>query len=265
MLVARVVNRYVLTAVRAYSAAAPAVAEGVPTSEGPSSSAPSEKRNIAPHIQNLVDQIANLPLLEVADLNYALKKKLNLPDAPVMPAGMMMAAAAPAPGAGASQPKEDDIPQKMTFAVKLAKFDDTKKIALIKEIRNILPNLNLVQAKKFVETAPVEVKNDLGKAEAEELKAALEKVGATVELKTVELVAMARGHQKAQAQAKNQKKQEQMKKAQGSDQKTAALKALTHKCVVCFAMMPDPKTYRQHFESRHPKNTLPAELNDVAA
>ena len=28
--------------------------------------------------------------------------------------------------------------------------------------------------------------------------------------------------------------------------------------------MPDPKTYRQHFENKHPKNPLPAELADVA-
>lgn len=70
----------------------------------------------------------------------------------------------------------------MTFAVKLTKFDEAKKIPLIKEIRNILPNLNLVQAKKFVETAPVEVKNDLGKAEADQIKEALEKVGGTIEL-----------------------------------------------------------------------------------
>uniref|UniRef100_A0A7E4V063 Ribosomal_L12 domain-containing protein n=1 Tax=Panagrellus redivivus TaxID=6233 RepID=A0A7E4V063_PANRE len=165
---------------RSLSAAAPAAAEGVPTTEGPSSTVPSsDDRKIAPHIQSLVDTIANLPLLEVADLNYALKKKLNLPDAPVMPTGMVMQAAAPA---AAAEAKEDDIPQKMTFSVKLTKFDDTKKIALIKEIRNQLPNLNLVQAKKFVETAPVEVKGDLGKAEADELKTALEKVGATVEI-----------------------------------------------------------------------------------
>ncbi|KIH61155.1 Ribosomal protein L7/L12 domain protein [Ancylostoma duodenale] len=63
----------------------------------------------------------------------------------------------------------------MTFSVKLTKFDDTKKIAVIKEIRNLVPGLNLVQAKKFVETAPVVVKEDMGKAEAEEMKKALEK------------------------------------------------------------------------------------------
>ncbi|KAF1582153.1 UNVERIFIED_CONTAM: 39S ribosomal protein L12, mitochondrial, partial [Eudyptes robustus] len=72
--------------------------------------------------------------------------------------------------------------QKTMFSVKLVKFDDSKKIALIKEIRNAIEGLNLVQAKKFVETAPVEVKADLGKNEAEALKALLEKVGATCEI-----------------------------------------------------------------------------------
>lgn len=66
--------------------------------------------------------------------------------------------------------------------MKLTKFDEAKKIALIKEIRSAIAGLNLVQAKKFVESAPVEVKGDLGKNEADELKALLEKVGATCEV-----------------------------------------------------------------------------------
>ncbi|KHN84708.1 Zinc finger protein [Toxocara canis] len=76
---------------------------------------------------------------------------------------------------------------------------------------------------------------------------------------------MARGHQKFQSQQKNLKKQEELRKSKGSDQKAAALKALTHKCTVCMAQMPDLKTYKQHFESKHPKATMPAELVDVQA
>ena len=45
-----------------------------------------------------------------------------------------------------------------------------------------MPGINLVQAKKFVESVPVEVKNDLGKNEAEEIKAVLEKCGGTCEV-----------------------------------------------------------------------------------
>jgi len=79
---------------------------------------------------------------------------------------------------------------------------------------------------------------------------------------------MARGQQKLQSQAKNQEKQQKMKKQQGhslQDQKAAAAKALGILCAVCKAQMPDPKTYKQHFENKHPKNTLPDDLKDVVA
>ena len=44
---------------------------------------------------------------------------------------------------------------------------------------------------------------------------------------------MARGHQKAQSQEKNKKKQQEMKKSQSHDQKAAAQKALTFVCSIC--------------------------------
>ncbi|RCN51462.1 Ribosomal protein L7/L12 domain protein [Ancylostoma caninum] len=158
----------------------------LPLNEGEPAPLPSEDKPLSPKVAALVDQIVNLSLLDVADLNKALKKRLNIADQPMMPAGMMMSAAQAPNGASASSEKpaeeQSDMPQKMTFSVKLTKFDDTKKIAVIKEIRNLVPGLNLVQAKKFVETAPVVVKEDMGKAEAEEMKKALEKVGATVEI-----------------------------------------------------------------------------------
>ncbi|KAL1464150.1 hypothetical protein WDU94_003823 [Cyamophila willieti] len=79
---------------------------------------------------------------------------------------------------------------------------------------------------------------------------------------------MARGQQKLQSQAKAQEKLAKAKKQTGhsaTDQKKAAQKALVHACVVCKAQMPDPKTYRQHFENKHPKNDLPEDLKNVAA
>ncbi|EYB89928.1 hypothetical protein Y032_0226g2784 [Ancylostoma ceylanicum] len=168
-----------------YLSAAPQPS-GLPLNEGEPAPLPSEDKPLSPKVAALVDQIVNLSLLDVADLNKALKKRLNIADQPMMPAGMMMAAAQAQNGASASSEKpaeeQSDMPQKMTFSVKLTKFDDTKKIAVIKEIRNLVPGLNLVQAKKFVETAPVVVKEDMGKGEAEEMKKALEKVGATVEI-----------------------------------------------------------------------------------
>ncbi|KAH7691303.1 Protein MRPL-12 [Aphelenchoides avenae] len=194
MLVGRTCSRtiaaFARTAIsRTYASAAAAVAEsspqGVPAAAGPSTEAaptPDEPRVVSAKVQELVSQITSLSLLEVSDLNYALKKKLNIPDTPMMAAGMMMAAPAAAAAGGGQEQAADDTPQKLSFALKLTKFDDAKKIALIKEIRTLMPNLNLVQAKKFVETAPVEVKGDMSKNEAEELKAALEKVGATCEI-----------------------------------------------------------------------------------
>ncbi|CAM4584062.1 unnamed protein product [Lepidochelys kempii] len=74
---------------------------------------------------------------------------------------------------------------------------------------------------------------------------------------------MARGQQKIQSQQKNAKKQAGQKKKQGHDQKAAAKAALIYTCTVCRTQMPDPKTFKQHFESKHPKTPLPPELADV--
>lgn len=62
------------------------------------------------------------------------------------------------------------------------KFDDKQKVALIKEIKNLFEGMNLVQAKKFVESSPTVLKEDVSKDEAEKLKAALEKIGAAIEI-----------------------------------------------------------------------------------
>jgi hypothetical protein len=50
---------------------------------------------------------------------------------------------------------------------------------------------------------------------------------------------MARGHQKALSQQKNQAKQQQQKRGEGSNQKAAAAKALTYKCTVCMVRLPN--------------------------
>ncbi|XP_028674715.1 zinc finger protein 706-like [Erpetoichthys calabaricus] len=76
---------------------------------------------------------------------------------------------------------------------------------------------------------------------------------------------MARGQQKIQSQQKNAKRQAEKKKQQGNDQKAAAKAALVFTCPVCRTQMPDPKTFKQHFESKHPKSPMPAELVDVQA
>ncbi|XP_060573915.1 large ribosomal subunit protein bL12m-like [Ruditapes philippinarum] len=132
-------------------------------------------KQYSPKIQNIVNDIGQLTLLEVADLNELLKKTLNIQDAPVM----AMGAGAPV-AAQAKEEEEDEVastPKKTVFCVKLTGFDADKKIALIKEVKTLLPDTNLVQAKKFVESAPIVVKGDLLKDEADALVKALENVG----------------------------------------------------------------------------------------
>ena len=68
---------------------------------------------------------------------------------------------------------------KTHFTVKLEKFDPATKIKLIKEVR-AATGLGLKEAKEAVEGAPKELKADVKKEEAEELKAKLEAVGGTV-------------------------------------------------------------------------------------
>ncbi|KAL8586561.1 hypothetical protein ACOMHN_053914 [Nucella lapillus] len=75
---------------------------------------------------------------------------------------------------------------------------------------------------------------------------------------------MARGQQKIQSQAKAQKKSDGKGKGHNlHEQKKAAAKALVHSCPVCKAQMPDPKTFKQHFENKHPKDPLPDCLKEV--
>lgn len=51
----------------------------------------------------------------------------------------------------AEEVEEEQAAVKSSFTVKLIKFDAAKKVPLIKEIKQIVPEMNLVQAKKFVE------------------------------------------------------------------------------------------------------------------
>merc|ERR1711971_1429043 len=128
-----------------------------------------EKQVYSEKITRIVEDISGLNLLEVADLNSLLKSKLNISDAPVMMAG----AAAPV------EEEEEAAPQviQTSFTVKLNKFDASKKVAIIKEIKALVEGMNLVQAKKFVESAPAVVKADIAKDEAEKIQAALQAVG----------------------------------------------------------------------------------------
>lgn len=126
----------------------------------------------SPKLEKLYTEISSLTMVEVSEFTELLKVRLNLKDIPM---GTVVSAPA-----AAGQDEEDEVATtvKTSFTVKLMKFDEKQKVALIKEVKNVLEGMNLVQAKKFVESAPTVIKSDIGKDEAEKLKEAFTKVGA---------------------------------------------------------------------------------------
>ena len=121
-------------------------------------------------LQKIVDDLSSLTVLEAAELAKLLEAKWGVSAAAAV-------AVAAAPAAAAAAPVEE----KTEFTVVLAAVGD-KKIEVIKEVRAIT-SLGLKEAKDLVEGAPKPVKEGVSKEEAEKIKAALEKVGAKVELK----------------------------------------------------------------------------------
>ena len=121
--------------------------------------------------EEIIDVIANMTVLELAELVKALEEKFGVSAA--MP---VAAAAAPASG-GAAAPVEEE---KTEFTV-ILKSAGAEKLKVIKEVRAIT-NLGLKEAKDLVDGAPKPVKEGIPKKEAEEIKAKLEAVGAEVEL-----------------------------------------------------------------------------------
>lgn len=131
----------------------------------------------SPKVQELVDQISALTLLEAAQLTDALKERLGISSAMMMPAAPMAPVAA---GAAPAAPAEEEVvPEKTVFTVRLEKFDAASKIKVIKEVR-ALTGLGLKEAKELVENAPKDLKVDIKKEEAEAIKAKLEEVGGSV-------------------------------------------------------------------------------------
>ncbi|KAF4466850.1 54S ribosomal L12 mitochondrial [Fusarium albosuccineum] len=130
-----------------------------------------------PKIEAIVDQISQLTLLETADLVSSLKTKLNIPD---MPIGGFAAAAPAAPAA--AEEAEEAAPaaaEKSLFTLKLQGFETASKAKVIKEIKNML-GLSLVDSKKFVESAPKMMKENVPKEDADKIIAAMKELGATV-------------------------------------------------------------------------------------
>ena len=122
-------------------------------------------------LNKIVDDLSSLTVMEAAELSKLLEDKWG-----VSAAAPVAVAAAPGAGGGESAGEE-----KTDFDVVLSEAG-SNKIAVIKEVRTITA-LGLKEAKDLVEGAPKPLKQGVAKAEAEEMKKALEAAGAKVELK----------------------------------------------------------------------------------
>jgi len=128
-----------------------------------------EGPKLSKKLQDLLGEIGQMTVLELAEFVKALEEKFG-----VTAAAPVAVAAGPAGGAAA-------VEEQTSFTVVLAKPGD-KKIQVIKEIRT-MTTLGLKEAKDLVDSCPKPVKDGVPKKEAEELKKKLEAVGATIELK----------------------------------------------------------------------------------
>jgi ribosomal protein L7/L12 len=119
----------------------------------------------------ILNAIADMTVLELSELVKAVEDKFGVK------AAAPVAAVAAAPAAAAAPAEE-----KSEFTVVLKAIDPAKKIGVIKVVRE-LAGLGLKEAKDLVEAAPKTVKENVAKAEAEEMKKKITEAGGTVELK----------------------------------------------------------------------------------
>ncbi len=125
------------------------------------------------NVEKLVEELSKLTVVELSELVSALKEKFGVEAMP-----MAAPAAVPAQTAEASAPAAGSANQTVVLTSAGA-----NKIAVIKALREINPNMGLKEAKDATEAVPFEVLKD---AKADDAKSAAEKLktaGATVELK----------------------------------------------------------------------------------
>ena len=120
-------------------------------------------------ITAMIEELKTLTVLELSELVKAVEEEFGVS------AAAAVAVAAPAAGEAAA------ADEKTEFDVVLANAG-AEKIKVIKVVREIT-GLGLADAKAVVDGAPKTLKEAVSKEEAEEIKAKLTEVGATVELK----------------------------------------------------------------------------------
>ncbi len=121
-------------------------------------------------LDKMIEEIEKMTVLELNDLVKKIEEKFGVSAA-------AMAVAAPAAGGAATPAAEEQT----EFTVVLKEVGPNK-IPVIKVVREIT-SLGLSEAKALVDGAPSTVKENVSKAEAEEMANKFKEVGATVELK----------------------------------------------------------------------------------
>ena len=120
-------------------------------------------------ITAMIEELKTLTVLELSELVKAVEEEFGVS------AAAAVAVAAPAAGGAAA------VEEKTEFDVVL-KEAGAEKIKVIKVVREIT-GLGLAEAKAMVDGAPKTLKEAVSKEEAEDIKAKLTEVGATVEIK----------------------------------------------------------------------------------
>ncbi|MCK5819708.1 MAG: 50S ribosomal protein L7/L12 [Psychromonas sp.] len=117
--------------------------------------------------EQIIDAVAELSVMEVVELIKAMEEKFGV-------SATVAVAAGPADGGEA-------VSEQTEFDVVMTAFGENK-VKAIKAVRSVT-DLALKEAKAAVEACPTVIKEGLSKEDAEALKATLEEIGATVELK----------------------------------------------------------------------------------
>jgi large subunit ribosomal protein L7/L12 len=126
------------------------------------------------NLEKIVEELSSLTVLEASSLSKLLEEKWG-----VSAAAPVAMAAAPAAGGGAVA----EVAEEQTEFTVVLTGGGEKKINVIKEVRTIRPDLGLKEAKDLVEGAPQNVKENVSKQEAADIKAKLEAAGASVTVK----------------------------------------------------------------------------------
>jgi len=147
--------------------------EEMPTVPLPPFSNGEDKVLAAPHIHDLADEIVHMNMIEVKELVDRIGDHFGFEDGDAF--------GGDGEGSGEAAAEEVVVEEKTAFDLKLMAFEKKSKIKVIKEVRAVT-SLGLKEAKELVEGAPTVVKKDMKMEEAEELKAKLEALGATIEI-----------------------------------------------------------------------------------